>query len=871
MSADTRSAVRPYSASRIVVVMVAAAGFGLVYSLVHLLPVGIQLRAAIESALYLVPVGAAVVASGVAAYRVRGRLKLEWVLLFLAVSVFAIEEVYWSIYASYVDPAGPPLQSVILDVPLLAYLLLIPVVLSSVEPRRTSRLQWAGDTIDFGLLVMLCMLVAQVLIVKPSHTTLFLHDTTEFSEVVAIVADLAFCAYLLGYKRPRGVEPRIVIGIAFGIWALADAAYFATLSSGSYVSGGPVAYGLDLFWMTGWALIAITAWLRIRSPLTSALDDESARPEVSWLSLAVVPAVLLLSLPYLVFFASSGSMDSTDYMVLLAIGIATAVLVSARSGVMFLENRALTLALSERADRDRDRAIASETRFRTIFDTTPLGLAQADFATGRLVECNPAFRRIIGRSADELAGLALTDFSSPGDAGSVFEVFNKLGSGEAETWNTEQRFVRPDGIEMWAAVTVAPMRAVDGAPTSLVVILEDITERKGNEQAKIRRIEIDDMVAGVLARLAGSSAEGTDATIDHALEEFGRFLGVDNAYVLLFQVDGQYWTVAHAWHQPDVRPDINRATLVPADETPWMVQALKEGRVVRAASLDDMPPQAAKDARFMHALGVESVLQIPLRGDGGTIKGSIGLGMRHSGREWTDDDIRLTGLLGSAIANSLERQRAQHEGTLSQMSTIFALAKLAESRDDATGKHIERVQRLCEVLVDTLIANPAFASTVDQRFATLLSNAAPLHDVGKVGIPDAVLLKPGPLTAEEFEVVKRHTVIGAETLAAVSKNHPSNEFIRMGMDIARSHHERWDGTGYPDGLAGNQIPLSARVMSVADVYEALRSPRSYKPAMPHDEAVRIIVDGAGKAFDPAIVKAFERAGARLEEAWRQTQ
>ena len=154
---------------------------------------------------------------------------------------------------------------------------------------------------------------------------------------------------------------------------------------------------------------------------------------------------------------------------------------------------------------------------------------------------------------------------------------------------------------------------------------------------------------------------------------------------------------------------------------------------------------------------------------------------------------------------------------------------------------------------------------------TLLSNAAPLHDVGKVGIPDAILLKPDSLTPEEFEIVKTHTVIGAETLEAVEENHPANEFIRMGVGIARSHHERWNGTGYPDGLSGSGIPLAARIMAVADVYEAVRSPRVYKGGSTRAEAAEIIRAGAGTQFDPAVVAAFERAENLLAEVWEATE
>jgi len=193
----------------------------------------------------------------------------------------------------------------------------------------------------------------------------------------------------------------------------------------------------------------------------------------------------------------------------------------------------------------------------------------------------------------------------------------------------------------------------------------------------------------------------------------------------------------------------------------------------------------------------------------------------------------------------------------SHIATIFAMARLAESRDDETGTHLERVQSFCGLLGEGVAASHG---NLDREFVRHLVHAGPLHDIGKVGISDAVLLKPGRLTPDEFELMKTHTTMGAQTLEAVQRGNPSNAFIGMGIEIARSHHERWDGGGYPQGLSGESIPLSGRIMAVADVYDALRSKRVYKPAFSHDESVRIIGEGGGTQFDPCVVDVFmERA------------
>lgn len=190
--------------------------------------------------------------------------------------------------------------------------------------------------------------------------------------------------------------------------------------------------------------------------------------------------------------------------------------------------------------------------------------------------------------------------------------------------------------------------------------------------------------------------------------------------------------------------------------------------------------------------------------------------------------------------------------------TIFALAKLAESRDPDTGAHLERVRCYSHVLAKDLALRAPFRDQITPEFIRLIYLTSPLHDIGKVGIPDSVLLKRGPLTPREFEIMKQHTRIGAATIDAALRLHPTAAYLRMARDIAAHHHERYDGTGYPDGLAGEAIPLSARIVALADVYDALRSRRVYKGAMTHDAARAILIEGAGTQHDPAIVEAFLR-------------
>ena len=188
-----------------------------------------------------------------------------------------------------------------------------------------------------------------------------------------------------------------------------------------------------------------------------------------------------------------------------------------------------------------------------------------------------------------------------------------------------------------------------------------------------------------------------------------------------------------------------------------------------------------------------------------------------------------------------------------QMATIFALVKIAESRDDDTGAHIERTASFCRLLAEKVQELPQYASVIDEEYLHTIYRASPLHDIGKVGIPDLILLKPGKLTPDEFAIMKTHVEIGYQTLMTIDKRYQNNAFLQMGVDITRYHHEKWDGSGYMAELSGEEIPLSARIMALSDVYDALRSKRVYKAAFSHETSLDIIKEGRGKHFDPMLV------------------
>ena len=209
------------------------------------------------------------------------------------------------------------------------------------------------------------------------------------------------------------------------------------------------------------------------------------------------------------------------------------------------------------------------------------------------------------------------------------------------------------------------------------------------------------------------------------------------------------------------------------------------------------------------------------------------------------------------LALEAEVKRRMQENDLIQAVSIRALAHLAETRDNETGAHIQRTQSYIRLLATRLTDHPRFATTLNNKYIEVLSRSAPLHDIGKVGIPDHILLKPEKLTPDEWVIMKTHTTIGSDAIALAERDiDTSVEFLRQAKEIARSHHERWDGTGYPDGLAGDTIPLSARLMAIADVFDALISKRVYKPAITFSEVYRIMQEGRDKHFDPDIIDNF---------------
>ncbi|OUS30426.1 hypothetical protein A9R01_12295 ['Osedax' symbiont bacterium Rs2_46_30_T18] len=220
----------------------------------------------------------------------------------------------------------------------------------------------------------------------------------------------------------------------------------------------------------------------------------------------------------------------------------------------------------------------------------------------------------------------------------------------------------------------------------------------------------------------------------------------------------------------------------------------------------------------------------------------------------SNDEFGLIAQHTNVMISSLAQQN--HEINLTRDICILSLATLAETRDNETGGHIMRTQNYVKALALELRKNPKYSAELNDYSIELLYKSAPLHDIGKVGIPDSILLKPGKLTDDEFSIMKQHPQIGADALEQAKGDSQGSSFLSVARDISLTHHEKWDGSGYPNGLKAEQIPLSGRLMALADVYDALITKRVYKPAFSHDKAKSIIIEGNGSHFDPAIIDVF---------------
>ncbi len=274
----------------------------------------------------------------------------------------------------------------------------------------------------------------------------------------------------------------------------------------------------------------------------------------------------------------------------------------------------------------------------------------------------------------------------------------------------------------------------------------------------------------------------------------------------------------------------------PDDETKGTIEQLRFGARNKSGVLYARMNQITKTGEIV----TMSLAITPMVSANGEVRGILGVGL----------DVTEEVKQQKEIMDLLNQVRK------TQDVTVFSLARLAESRDEETGSHLIRIQRYCRVLAEGLIARRPDITLLDSKFIDDLTQSCVLHDIGKVAVPDEVLMSTGKFSPEQRRVMEKHTILGGRALEEGVKSLGENSFLSVGMDVAYYHHERWDGTGYPYGLKGPQIPLSARIVALADVYDALTTKRRYKNAYTHERAMEIIESSSGKHFDPDLVNVF---------------
>jgi cyclic di-GMP phosphodiesterase len=344
----------------------------------------------------------------------------------------------------------------------------------------------------------------------------------------------------------------------------------------------------------------------------------------------------------------------------------------------------------------------------------------------------------------------------------------------------------------------------------------------------------------------------------------------DNRLILEDLLGRQYevHVLADGRHALDYLESGGSADLILLDVLMPVMDGFETCRRIKATpALRDIPVlfitslEGAADEEYGLTLGAEDFIHKPFSPSVVLARVRTHLKLAQASHFLRDRNEALEQLVAERtqeiLRQSDELMRSKQALIAAQWATISAFCSLADARDNETGNHIRRTQNYIRVLAERLKGHPRFRDELTDEAIQSLYKSAPLHDVGKVAIPDAILGKPGPLTPEEWAVMKRHTEFGRDAILQAERElGESAGFLRCAREIAYSHHERWDGTGYPEGLAGDEIPLSARLMAVVDVYDALISRRVYKAPYPHEQAVAMIAAGRGSHFDPDVAQAM---------------
>ncbi len=344
-----------------------------------------------------------------------------------------------------------------------------------------------------------------------------------------------------------------------------------------------------------------------------------------------------------------------------------------------------------------------------------------------------------------------------------------------------------------------------------------------------------------------TSAKGLDGALKETITTTGQLLCCRRVSILLPEPNEKILKIAHS---VGIEEDLAARACFPVGET-TAGRVFDSGNAYIAACLEGHCRNAFDHSFF----GAMPMASLPLTA-AERVVGVLNVSERNGERPFTALELEYVSFISRMAASLIDDFRSRKELDESRDALVVALAKLAEYRDNDTGTHLDRVTAFSVVLAKELRRSNSWRAVIDDRFLEDLQRTVPLHDIGKVAVPDDILLKPAKLTPEEMGIMKRHAEIGAATIRRALQRAPATRFLKMAIDVAHAHHEWYDGTGYPRGLKGEDIPLAARITALADVYDAITTRRPYKKAMSHEKAMAIIRDSCGSQFDPAVVEAF---------------
>lgn len=471
------------------------------------------------------------------------------------------------------------------------------------------------------------------------------------------------------------------------------------------------------------------------------------------------------------------------------------------------------------------------TDLKQLIDAAGVGTWQWDLETDHTV-FNDKWAEMLGYSLDELDPVNLDTWKNmthPSDLEHAMRAFESVLEGEKDVYQAEFRMKHKERGHVWIKDIGRIVKRRDGKPKAMAGVHVDITEQKEKElyyEAITKAID-HSPVAIVIT--------DTKGTIEYVNPMFTTTTG----YTYEEAIGNNPRILKSGYHDDDYYASI------------W--ETIIEGREWKGELYNKR-----KDG----SLYWESASITPVYDDDDVIRHFVAVKQDITGQKAEEREMNL---YRRQLESEIRMKMAEVDN--SHKAAIIALAKLTEARDVDTGLHVERVQHLSKALAASLRENPEYADRIDHDFLEDLFYAAALHDLGKVSISDDILLKPGKLNEKEFEVIKSHVKTGSDLLQEMLRHYAKNPIIKMGKQIARYHHERWNGSGYLEGLTGKDIPLEARIVALVDVYDALRSKRPYKEPYAHDKCHRIILEESGKHFDPDVVEAYVRASAMFEEIY----